>query len=172
MVDNTVLVVIAFVVSIAVEAAIGTVVGLVIKSKFEKREQEKKEAKENADRLAKIEKEKEAAESNARCELVKQAIHEEMESMKNNIKEELEPLKENVDQLRKGFQKDLRRSLRQDGALYLTRGYASHQEKTEYDELYWTYHNMGRNGVVDAEHNRVMELPDHPEGAQHDANRN
>ena len=136
MADNIVLVVIAFVVSIAVEAAIGTIVGLVIKSKFEKREQEKKEAKENAEKLEELRRKQEVESSNARCELVKQTIHNEIDQMRQDFRKELEPVNSNLEQLRKGFQKDLRRSLRQDGALYLDRGYASHQEKTEYDELY------------------------------------
>ena len=58
------------------------------------------------------------------------------------------------------MQKDIRRSIRQDGKLLSDRGWASQQEKTEFDELYWAYHNLGRNGVVDALHDQVMHLPE------------
>ena len=66
--------------------------------------------------------------------------------------------------MKKTMQKDTRRSLRQDAAKYIQRGWASGQEKTEYDELYWCYHNLGRNGVVDSDHEKVMALPEAPEG--------
>ena len=65
--------------------------------------------------------------------------------------------------MKKTMQKDVRRSLRQDGDMYVRRGWASHQEKTEYDELYWAYHNLGRNGVMDSLHDKVMDLPTEPQ---------
>ena len=157
MVDTTWQVVIAFVISIVIETAIGTIVGLVIKRQFDKRQEEKKQLEE-------LKEQQRIREENDRCEVVKSAIHSEVCDLKGDFKKELEPLKDDLDKLKKGFQKDLRRSLRQDGSIYLKRGYASHQEKTEYDELYWSYHNMWKNGVVDAEHEKVMHLPDESKG--------
>ena len=130
------------IVLVVVELAITTVVGLVITKWWNKKEKDKEELetlRENA----------RAEQENARCKAVKDSIHE-----------ELTPIREDLDLMKKGMQKDLRRSLRQDGEKYLKRGWASHQEKTEFDELYWSYHNLGRNGVVDNLHERIMQLPD------------
>ena len=80
--------------------------------------------------------------------------------MKTSIHEEFKPVIADMDLMKKAMQKDIRRSLRQDAALYIRRGWASHQEKTEYDELYWCYHNLGKNGVVDHDHEKVMNLPE------------
>lgn len=91
-------------------------------------------------------------------------IHAEMGEMKKEFKQELKPIFEDMELMKRTMQKDVRRSLRQDGKMYCDRGYASQQEKTEFDELYWAYHNLGKNGVVDSLHDRVMNLPDEPKG--------
>ena len=87
-----------------------------------------------------------------------------MEDMNDEIKADIKPIADDMDLMKKTMQKDVRRSLRQDGKMYIDRGYASQQEKTEFDELYWAYHNLGKNGVVDVLHEEVMHLPDEPKG--------
>lgn len=82
------------------------------------------------------------------------------DDMKTSIHEEFKPVIADMDLMKKAMQKDIRRSLRQDAVYYIKRGWASHQEKTEYDELYWCYHNLGKNGVVDHDHDKVMNLPE------------
>lgn len=145
-------VVVAFVVSIVIETAIGTIVGLIIKRQFDKRQEERKklEALEEQQRIQ--------AEDN-RCQVVKNTIHNEMEGIKAEFKADIKPLQDDLVLMKKTMQKDTRRSLRQDADVYIKRGWVSAQEKTEYDELYWCYHNLGRNGVVDADHDAVMHLP-------------
>ena len=130
------------IVVVVAQTALTTCVGLWIKKRWDKKEEERKEL----DNLR--EKQRDDAERK-RCEDMKVSIHE-----------EFRPVLADMDLMKKGMQKDIRRSLRQDAAHYLSRGYASFQEKTEYDELYWCYHNLGKNGVVDNDHKRVMSLPD------------
>lgn len=128
----------------AFELVITTVIGLALNSWWTKRTKDR-------DELAKLrEKEREEAD-NQRCLLMKKAVHD-----------EFAPVLEDVELMKKAMQKDIRRSLRQDAKFFKDRGYASHQEKTEFDELYWVYHNLGKNGVVDKDHDIIMNLPEEP----------
>lgn len=145
-------IVIAFIISIVIETTIGTIVGVLIKRQFDKRQEEKKQLEE-------LKENQRVQENNKRCEVVKTTIHNEMEGMKAEFKADIKPLQDDLVLMKKTMQKDTRRSLRQDADIYIKRGWVSAQEKTEYDELYWCYHNLGRNGVVDADHDAVMHLP-------------
>ena len=136
----------------AVQTVITTIVGLIIKAKWDKE-------KKNRSELERLREEKRCAEENSRCNLVKETIHEEIETLSKEVKQEFTIVKEDTELMKKAMQKDIRRSLRQDGAALVERGWATQQEKTEFDELYWSYHNLGRNGVVDALHDEVMHLP-------------
>lgn len=125
-----------------VEGGLATILGLWIKKKWDANTKEREELEE-------LREQKRAAAENKRCEDMKASIHK-----------EFEPVIADMDLMKKTMQKDTRRSLRQDATHYIKRGWASHQEKTEYDELYWCYHNLGKNGVVDHDHDRVMHLPE------------
>ena len=59
-----------------------------------------------------------------------------MKEMREGFKQDITPLKNDVELMKKGMQKDIRRSLRQDGEAMVKRGYATQSEKTEFDELY------------------------------------
>ena len=135
-----------------INVAVTTIIGLVINSLWNKRIKEKEE-------LANLREQKRQQEENKRCEVVKQAIHEENQAMEGRLGEKIERIDNDLDLMKKTMQKDVRRSLRQDGNAFVKRGYASDLEKTEFDELYWAYHNLGKNGVVDAMHDQVMHLP-------------
>lgn len=149
---NTWNIVIAFVVSTVVETAICTIVGLVIKHKWNKHQEEKQ-------RLEELEAENFSNAEDKRCEAMKETIYQQMQEMREGFKQDISPLKQDVELMKKGMQKDIRRSLRQDGEAMVKRGYATQLEKTEFDELYWSYHNLGRNGVMDSLYEQVMRLP-------------
>lgn len=147
-----------------VTTIIGTILGLIIKNKWEKNKKERNE-------LDKLREEKRAANESKRCEVVKQAVHEEVQKLDEKVMDEfkqlttnfngeLQPICGDIDLMKRAMQKDVRRSLRQDGKDLVDRGWATQQEKTEFDELYWAYHNLGKNGVVDALHDEVMHLPE------------
>lgn len=154
---NTWNIVIAFVVSTVVETAICTIVGLVIKHKWNKHQEEKQ-------RLEELEAENFSNAEDKRCEAMKETIQQQMQEMREGFKQDISPLKQDVELMKKGMQKDIRRSLRQDGEAMVKRGYATQLEKTEFDELYWSYHNLGRNGVMDSLYEQVMRLPNTPKG--------
>ena len=67
---------------------------------------------------------------------MKVTIHQEMSEMREGFKQDMVPLKQDVELMKKGMQKDIRRSLRQDGEVMIQKGYATQLEKTEFDELY------------------------------------
>ena len=144
--DSTVAIWIIGLVSTLVEGAVATIIGLWIRKKWDANIKERKE-------LEDLREQNRIAADNKRCEDMKASIHE-----------EFKPVIADMDLMKKSMQKDIRRSLRQDAALYIKRGWATHQEKTEYDELYWCYHNLGKNGVVDNDHKRVMELSEESKG--------
>ena len=87
-------------------------------------------------------------------------VENEFNKLRSDFNTEIKPINEDLGTLKTAMQKDIRRSIRQDGKLLIDRGWATQQEKTEFDELYWAYHNLGKNGVVDALHDQVMHLPE------------
>lgn len=46
--------------------------------------------------------------------------------------------------------------------LYMSRGYATIREKTIYEKMYKSYHNLGKNGVMTHSYENVMDLPTTP----------
>ena len=154
---NTWSIIITFIVATVIETAIGTTVGLVIKHQWNKHQAEKQ-------RLKELEAEQFANAEDKRRKVMKETIHQEMSNIRESFKQDIIPLKEDIELMKKGMQKDIKRSLRQDGEAMVRRGYATQLEKTEFDELYWSYHNLGRNGVIDFLHEEVMKLPNTPKG--------
>lgn len=162
--DGWIVGIIVAVAQTVVTTIVGTVVGFFVKNKLARDKKEKEE-------LETLREEARAQSEANRCNLVKQAIHEEVENLEKNVKTEFANLRkdfngelkgicDDIDLMKGAMQKDIRRSLREDGRNLVQRGWASQQEKTEFDELYWAYHNLGRNGVVDALHDQVMHLPE------------
>ena len=43
------------------------------------------------------------------------------------------------------------------------KGYAPADVKNDFENIYVSYHNLGKNGVMDGMHQRFMELPEFPE---------
>lgn len=162
--DSWVIGLIVVVAQTVITTIVGTIVGLVIKYKWEKHKKETEE-------LEQLRENARAQNESQRCNLVKQAVHEEVQQLEGKVTEEfkqlrtdfngeIRPICDDIDLMKKAMQKDVRRSLRQDGKALCDRGWATQQEKTEFDELYWSYHNLGKNGVVDALHEQVMRLPE------------
>ncbi len=87
--------------------------------------------------------------------------------LKNIIGEALIPINKKLDSIdndlglvKSGLQKDLYVDLVHIYNDYKDKGWASIGEKKDYDSLYWTYHNLGKNGVADNMHEFVMNLPE------------
>ena len=140
----------------AIEVAVTTTVGLVINSVWSKRQKDREEL----ERLREVERQQKADARDAKLE---KNFNDKIDRLEKKIDDDTTEIDNNIELMKKTMQKDVRRSLRQDGDMYVRRGWASHQEKTEYDELYWAYHNLGRNGVMDSLHDKVMDLPTEPQ---------
>ena len=93
---------------------------------------------------------------------VKNLVEQETGKLETTMDKRFNDIDEDLSVMKKAQQKDIRRSLRQDGKMFKERGWASDQEKEEFDELYWSYHNLGKNGVVDQLHKEILELPSTP----------
>ena len=140
----------------AVEVAVTTTVGLIINSVWSKKQKDREEL----ERLREVERQQKADARDAKLE---KNFNDKIDRLEKKIDDDTTEIDNNIELMKKTMQKDVRRSLRQDGDMYVRRGWASHQEKTEYDELYWAYHNLGRNGVMDSLHDKVMDLPTEPQ---------
>ena len=62
-------------------------------------------------------------------------------------------------ELRKGVQALLRDRLSQEYKVYTEKKCISLDEKSNYENMYKSYHAFGKNGVMDTLYNEVMKLP-------------
>ena len=61
-----------------------------------------------------------------------------------------------------GVQALLRDRLLDKHDIYTKRGYCSEMEKSNYNNMYKSYHNLGQNGVMDTYEDEVISLPTTP----------
>lgn len=170
--DQTVGTWILGIVLVLIQTGLTTALGLVIKRIWDKKEAEKKELEELRERQ-RVEAEQ------GRCNIVKETVHQEIKELEQNLTNKSDAryeqlknvytgLQEDVNLLKDGLQKDLYVDLCNIYDQYKTRikngGFISRGEKTEYDKIYWSYHNLGKNGVADKMHNEVMNMPEEPKG--------
>lgn len=100
---------------------------------------------------------------------IEQIKRDRQEEVREVIRDELEPVKEEVGCIKNdlglvknGLQKDLYVDLVHLYNEYKERGYCTVGEKRDYDSIYWSYHNLGKNGVADSMHDTVMQLDETP----------
>ena len=111
---------------------------------------------------------KKAQRRNEQEDHLEELRHQEYESiLRNIIREENKPINDRLDNLTKdlvvikdGLQKDMYIDLFHLGEEFKDAGWCSRAEKTDFDKIYWSYHNLGQNGMADALYNQVMQLPD------------
>ena len=60
-----------------------------------------------------------------------------------------------------GVQAMLRDRLLQGYRHYEEQGYADYDERSNMENMYGAYHNLGENGVMDDMHDKFMRLPQH-----------
>lgn len=153
-----------------INVAFTTIIGLIITTWWNKRQKKKEDDQAE---LEKLREQTRKQENKDRDDAIKKDVHEQIKGLKQDVEKKIDNMDQNVTKelddideellsMKKAMQKDVRRSLRQDGKIYVDRGWASDLEKTEFDELYWSYHNLGKNGVVDNLHEQVMKLPSEP----------
>ena len=163
--DQSVSAWIAGIVLVAVQCVITTIIGLIIKREWEKKNKKDAEYK----RLKEEE----------RKDHLQDTIHKEMLSLEtkltNNFNKLHEELKQKLDDmqddlvlvkggLQKGLYVNLVHIYKSFKRTLKSRGYITVGEKKEYDSLYSTYHNLGKNGVADNMHDEVMHMPERQDG--------
>lgn len=79
---------------------------------------------------------------------------------KARAKEIADEVSKNEETMRKGIQALLRNSLYElyDKGVHVN-GYATIDEKNNFENLYKQYHNLGKNGVMDSLNDEFMKLP-------------
>lgn len=60
-----------------------------------------------------------------------------------------------------GVQAMLRDRLLQGYRHYEAKGFADYDDRSNMENMYKAYHNLGKNGVMDDMHNKFMQLPEH-----------
>lgn len=61
-----------------------------------------------------------------------------------------------------GVQAMLRDRLLQGYRHYEEKGYADYDDRSNMENMYNAYHNLGKNGVMDSMHDKFMKLPEQP----------
>ncbi len=97
---------------------------------------------------------------NNRIEEIERKFEKHFKENEAEISKHFEAIKDESLLIRRAIQKDAQRDLQQDGEKYLEQGWATLQQKRDFDELYWSYHHLGENGVMNNIHSRVMDLPE------------
>lgn len=92
---------------------------------------------------------------------------EKQEEVREVFKEELKGVKEDLALVKDGLQKDLYIDLKTQYEQIKKKEFATLNEKRDYDSLYQSYHNLGKNGVADSMHETIMHMPEFKEISIH-----
>lgn len=76
------------------------------------------------------------------------------------VSTELKPLKEKIDTIAKGTQASLRHELYELFDFWSSKGYCPREVKSDVENLYNSYHALGKNGVMDRSYEALMALPE------------
>lgn len=74
--------------------------------------------------------------------------------------------KKKQEALMKGVQAVLRDRLLQGYRHYESKGYADYDDRSNMENMYSAYHNLGENGIMDDMHDKFLELPQHDKGGE------
>lgn len=83
-----------------------------------------------------------------------------IKSKKNNVKGELNDIKLMIEILKKSMQSILRHELYEMYYKFMKKGFATSEEKQDFENLWNNYHNLGKNGVMDKYRDKVLSLPE------------
>lgn len=151
-------------ITIIFQTILTTIVGAWIKSWLKKKEDSNLELQEYREKERK-DREQFLIETienafNNRIEEIERKFEKHFKENEAEISKHFEAIKDESLLIRRAIQKDAQRDLQQDGEKYLEQGWATLQQKRDFDELYWSYHHLGENGVMNNIHSRVMDLPE------------
>lgn len=129
--------IVSLVVSILSLFGFGTICSLFWKDRHEKKKNQTEEAK-------------------------KRAKQERQEETREVMEDVVRPIISDMAVIKKGEQANLRHSLYEIYNTWMPLGYCPTDEKADFENLYQSYHNLGKNGVMDANREKLLALPETP----------
>lgn len=152
----------------AVEVVVTTTAGFVITRILNKKAKDKEE-------LAALRELSKKEAEQQRYNVIEQKMHEETITLGetfseqvtekyNDIQKDIADVKRDLTIVKRGLQNDLYIDLVNLYHFYTERGYATIEEKRDYDSLYFSYHNLGKNGIADEMLKKVRGLAEKPKG--------
>lgn len=97
-----------------------------------------------------------------RADAAERRAEEERKTAMAMAKEE----KKKQEAVMKGVQAMLRDRLLQGYRHYESKGYADYDDRSNMENMYNAYHNLGKNGIMDDMHVKFLTLPQHDKGGE------
>lgn len=99
-------------------------------------------------------------------------VIEEQNKKIQDLKNDVDGLREDIELLKQGTQALLRNQLYETSDRFNNKGYATVEEKNNFENMYKKYHNLGKNGVMDNLYEEVLDMPTTLPVANHNNNHN
>lgn len=136
---------------IAVIGLLGSIMGILGITTYVSKRMERKAEKKN--------------EEEDKIELLKyNGYKEELKTIINEalvpVKEDLVEVKADLALVKKGTQATCRNDLEEMFAIAEKQGYCSNEDKQKFEATYQAYHTLGKNGVMDAKREKLLEMPE------------
>lgn len=80
----------------------------------------------------------------------------------SNLEERLTNVEAGLEITKSGTQRLLRAELRRVYKEWVKKGYCPTDVKEDFEDMYTIYHNLGKNGVMDKNRDKLMALPEEP----------
>lgn len=148
-------------IAIAVFGLIGTIFGILGFSSYISERMKHKADKKNKQE-DKAEEEAESMMHESYVAELKGIIDSSLTTALAPITSDLNLMKSDVCLMKDGLQKDLYVDLVMIYKDLCKKGYATLEEKRDYNNLYLSYHRLGQNGIADGMHKHVMEMDEEP----------
>ena len=90
----------------------------------------------------------------------KQELKEIIDEALVPLKEDLIEVKDSLSSVKKGTQATCRNDLEEMFAQAEKQGYCSNEDKQKFEATYQAYHQLGKNGVMDAKREKLLAMPE------------
>lgn len=87
-------------------------------------------------------------------------VSEALDAKLKPLEENLESIKADMAKLKKGVQVTCRNDLEELYATADKNKYCSSEDKNRFESAYWAYHDLGKNGVMDAKRDKILAMPE------------
>ena len=139
-----------YIIPIIISAIISTVIGFLVKRSltkyYDRKEEEDQKRKEEHEELLKMKKKEEREQLN--------------KDITDIVSKAIEPVLNKLEVIGKGTQAGLRHSLYEIYDAWESKEYCPREIKADFENLYQSYHSLGKNGVMDNNYAKLMSMPD------------